>query len=73
MASKKEEAPEDVRLVADVDGALVPPDKVITSRARSTFPKIIGRLPLPAAGLREGMTSLRKWHHQNSAPSRAVL
>ncbi len=48
---QKEEAPEDVRLVvANVDGALVPPDKVITSRARSTFPKIIGRLPITSSG-----------------------
>jgi Cof subfamily protein (haloacid dehalogenase superfamily) len=43
MASKKEEAAEDVRLVvADVDGALVTPDKVITPRARSAVRKIIG-------------------------------
>ena len=43
MASKKEEAAEDVRLVvADVDGALVTPDKVITQRARSAVRKIIG-------------------------------
>jgi Cof subfamily protein (haloacid dehalogenase superfamily) len=43
MASRKEETPEDVRLVvADVDGALVTPDKVITPRARSAVQKIIG-------------------------------
>jgi Cof subfamily protein (haloacid dehalogenase superfamily) len=43
MASKKEEAAEDVRLVvADVDGALVTPDKVITPRACSAVRKIIG-------------------------------
>src|SRR6478609_12170201 len=43
MASKKEEAAEDVRLVvADVDGALVTPDKVLTPRARSAVRKIIG-------------------------------
>jgi Cof subfamily protein (haloacid dehalogenase superfamily) len=43
MASKKKEAPGDVRLVvADVDGALVTPDKVITPRARSAVQKIIG-------------------------------
>jgi Cof subfamily protein (haloacid dehalogenase superfamily) len=43
MTSKNEEAPEDVRLVvADVDGALVTPDKVITPRARSAVRKIIG-------------------------------
>ena len=42
MASK-EEAPEDVRLVvADVDGALVTPDKVLTPRARAAVRKIIG-------------------------------
>jgi Cof subfamily protein (haloacid dehalogenase superfamily) len=41
MASK-DEAPKDVRLVvADVDGALVTPDKVITPRARSAVRKII--------------------------------
>jgi Cof subfamily protein (haloacid dehalogenase superfamily) len=41
MASK-EEAPEDVRLVvADVDGALVTPDKVVTPRARAAVRKII--------------------------------
>ena len=41
MASK-EEAPEDVRLVvADVDGALVTPDKVVTPRARAAVHKII--------------------------------
>jgi Cof subfamily protein (haloacid dehalogenase superfamily) len=38
----KDEAPKDVRLVvADVDGALVTPDKVITPRARSAVRKII--------------------------------
>ena len=43
MARKKEEAPEDVRLVvADVDGALVTPDKVLTPRARAAVRKIIG-------------------------------
>jgi Cof subfamily protein (haloacid dehalogenase superfamily) len=43
MASRKEEIPEDVRLVvADVDGALVTPDKVIAPRARSAVRKIIG-------------------------------
>jgi Cof subfamily protein (haloacid dehalogenase superfamily) len=43
MARKKEEAPEDVRLVvADVDGALVTPDKVLTARARAAVQKIIG-------------------------------
>ena len=41
MASK-EEAQEDVRLVvADVDGALVTPDKVLTSRARAAIRKIV--------------------------------
>ena len=41
MASKEEE-PEDVRLVvADVDGALVTPDKVVTPRARAAIRKII--------------------------------
>ena len=56
MASK-EEAPEDVRLVvADVDGALVTPDKVVTPRARAAVRKIIEReslLQSPAAGLHE--------------------
>ena len=43
MARKTEEAPEDVRLVvADVDGALVTPDKVLTARARAAVQKIIG-------------------------------
>jgi Cof subfamily protein (haloacid dehalogenase superfamily) len=41
MASK-EEAPEEVRLVvADVDGALVTPDKVVTPRARAAVREII--------------------------------
>jgi hydroxymethylpyrimidine pyrophosphatase-like HAD family hydrolase len=41
MASK-EDAPEDVRLVmADVDGALVTPDKVVTPRARAAVREII--------------------------------
>ena len=41
MTTKEEEAQEDVSLVvADVDGALVTPDKVITSRARSAVRKI---------------------------------
>jgi len=54
MASKKEEAPGDVRLVvADVDGALVTPDKIITPRARSTVKKII------AAGIAFTVTSGR--------------
>jgi Cof subfamily protein (haloacid dehalogenase superfamily) len=54
MASKKEEAPGDVRLVvADVDGALVTPDKIITPRARSTVKKII------AAGIAFTITSGR--------------
>jgi hypothetical protein len=39
----KEEALEDVRLVvADVDGALVTPDKVLTARAHVGVQKIIG-------------------------------
>ncbi len=42
MASKKE-VPQDVRLViADVDGALVTPDKVLMPRARGAVRKIIG-------------------------------
>jgi len=54
MASKKEEAPGEVRLVvADVDGALVTPDKVITPRARSAVKKII------AAGIAFTITSGR--------------
>ncbi len=54
MASKKEEASENVRLVvADVDGALVTPDKVITPRARSAVRKII------AAGIAFTITSGR--------------
>src|ERR1041385_4585611 len=54
MASKKEEAPGDVRLVvADVDGALVTPDKVITTRARSAVRNII------AAGIAFTITSGR--------------
>jgi Cof subfamily protein (haloacid dehalogenase superfamily) len=54
MASKKEEAPGDVRLVvADVDGALVTPDKVITPRARSAVKEII------AAGIAFTITSGR--------------
>jgi Cof subfamily protein (haloacid dehalogenase superfamily) len=53
MASK-EEVPEDVRLVvADVDGALVTPDKVLTPRARSAVQKII------AAGIAFTITSGR--------------
>ena len=58
MASKKEEAPEDVRLVvADVDGALVTPDKVLTPRARSAVRKIIG-------------AGNRFYHHQRPASTR---
>src|SRR5438094_3007035 len=39
----KEKVSEDVRLVvADVDGALVTPDKVLTARARAAVQKIIG-------------------------------
>jgi len=54
MASKKEEAPGEVRLVvADVDGALVTPDKVITPRARSAVKEII------AAGIAFTITSGR--------------
>jgi hypothetical protein len=54
MASIKEEASGDVRLVvADVDGALVTPDKVITPRARSAVKKII------AAGIAFTVTSGR--------------
>ncbi|HWH56271.1 MAG TPA: Cof-type HAD-IIB family hydrolase [Terriglobales bacterium] len=54
MANKKEKAPEDVRLVvADVDGALVTPDKVITPRARSAVRNII------AAGIAFTITSGR--------------
>ena len=54
MASKKEETAEDVRLVvADVDGALVTPDKVITPRARSAVRNII------AAGIAFTITSGR--------------
>jgi len=54
MASKKEEAPGDVRLVvADVDGALVTPDKVITPRARSAVRNIM------AAGIAFTITSGR--------------
>ena len=40
--ANKQEAQEDVRLVvADVDGALVTPDKVLTARARAAVRKII--------------------------------
>ena len=54
MASKKEDTAEDVRLVvADVDGALVTPDKVITPRARSAVRNII------AAGIAFTITSGR--------------
>jgi Cof subfamily protein (haloacid dehalogenase superfamily) len=54
MASKKQETSEDVRLVvADVDGALVTPDKVITPRARSAVRNII------AAGIAFTITSGR--------------
>lgn len=54
MANKSEEAAPDVRLVvADVDGALVTPDKVITPRARSAVKKII------AAGIAFTITSGR--------------
>lgn len=54
MADRKEETPEDVRLVvADVDGALVTPDKVITPRARSAVRNII------AAGIAFTITSGR--------------
>ncbi|HEU5407546.1 MAG TPA: Cof-type HAD-IIB family hydrolase [Nitrospira sp.] len=54
MANKSEEAAADVRLVvADVDGALVTPDKVITPRARSAVKKII------AAGIAFTITSGR--------------
>src|SRR5579864_7096559 len=43
MPNKEEEVQDDVRLVvADVDGALVTPDKVLTLRARSAVRKIIG-------------------------------
>ena len=43
LMANKEGAQEDVRLVvADVDGALVTPDKVLTPRARSAVRKIIG-------------------------------
>ena len=54
---KQKEAPEDVRLVvADVDGALVTPDKVVTPRARAAVRKPLNRellSPSPAAGLHE--------------------
>src|SRR5512142_3332048 len=53
MASK-DEASENVRLVvADVDGALVTPDKVITPRARAAVRKIV------AAGIAFTITSGR--------------